>query len=281
LWIRFSGAAGPYTVELIGRKVVDGTFDATLNPSRFKPGNPLSSRFLNFTAPGSIWDLASASNNICPNSYVIRRTYQDVNGITRNLNEGAIGGLWNGSGVGPTFDGRLGMDVSAPGDSLMTVYGPRSYWATFPFNRVPAAAGVYGRASAVSAANPIVTGVIALLLEMDPTLDAIQLKQILQHTARADTFTGDVPNANWGYGKIDVLAAVEFLHRQLTQPQLSEQPDGSWRLRARGHRGKAYTLEQSLDLRTWEPKGQQTAAVEPMEFTLPAAQGARFLRLTR
>ncbi|MBN9691975.1 MAG: S8 family serine peptidase [Verrucomicrobia bacterium] len=281
LWIRFSGAAGTYTVELIGRTVVDGTFDATLNPSRFQPGNPLPSRFLNFTAPGSIWDLASASNNICPNSYVIRRTYQDLNGITRNLNEGAIGGLWNGSGVGPTFDGRLGMDVSAPGDSLMTVYGPRSYWATFPFNRVPATAGVYGRASAVSAANPIVTGVIALLLEMDPTLDAGQIKQILQQTARADAFTGEVPNANWGYGKIDALAAVELLHRQLTQPTLSEQPDGSWRLRARGHRGKAYTLEQSSDLRTWEPQGQKTAAVEPMEFSLPPATGARFFRLTR
>ncbi|NNM24110.1 MAG: T9SS type A sorting domain-containing protein, partial [Flavobacteriaceae bacterium] len=36
-----------------------------------------------------------------------------------------------------------------------------------------------------------------------------QVRNILRQTAREDSFTGAVPNANWGYGKLDALAAIE------------------------------------------------------------------------
>lgn len=54
------------------------------------------------------------------------------------------------------------------------------------------------------------TGVIALLLETDPSLSSSEILSILQETARADDFTGIVPNVSWGYGKLDALAAVEL-----------------------------------------------------------------------
>jgi Subtilase family len=110
--------------------------------------------------------------------------------------------------VGPTFDGRFGVDVCAPGDSVFTTYAPNSYWATFRFNLIQDGGGLYGRASAVSAANPILTGIVALLLEMNPNLDAPSVKSILQRSARADAFTGVVPNPNWGYGKADAYSAL-------------------------------------------------------------------------
>src|SRR5207253_1963321 len=68
--------------------------------------------------------------------------------------------------------------------------------------------GFYTAQNAVSGAAPQVTGIIALLLEINPTLDAGQVKKILQQTARSDSFTGAVPNNRWGYGKVDALAAV-------------------------------------------------------------------------
>jgi hypothetical protein len=67
----------------------------------------------------------------------------------------------------------------------------------------------------LSGANPTVTGIIALMLEMNPKLDAPTVKQILQQTARADAFTGPTPNPNWGYGKIDALAALAMVKRGL------------------------------------------------------------------
>ena len=61
--------------------------------------------------------------------------------------------------------------LCAPGDSLFTVSNPTSYDATFRFNKIHDGLGFYDRQSAVSAAAPIVTGVIALVLQENPALD--------------------------------------------------------------------------------------------------------------
>jgi hypothetical protein len=53
-----------------------------------------------------------------------------------------------------------------------------------------------------------VVGAVALLLEQDPTLTADQVRLILRNTAVKDAFTGSVPNHDWGFGKLDVLAAL-------------------------------------------------------------------------
>ena len=281
VWIRFTGPAGKYSVELEGTTVVSGRFDATLNPSRYNPAGSPINRFLNFTAPGSIWDLAAASNNICPNSYVIRTNYIDLDHIVRKLNEGAVGGLWKGSGVGPTFDGRLGMDVSAPGDSLFTTYNPKSWWATARFNTLENSGGLYGRASAVSAANPIVTGIIALLLEMDPTLNARDIKELLQASARADAFTGATPNPDWGYGKVDALAALDLLHARLTHLAVSRGAGEALRVESRGQFGKTYVFETSTDLMTWQATQTNVATTATFQFTTGPADSAKFIRLVR
>jgi hypothetical protein len=54
-----------------------------------------------------------------------------------------------------------------------------------------------------------VTGIIALMLELDPNLDALAVKSILQETGRRDAFTGNTPNTSWGHGKVDALAALD------------------------------------------------------------------------
>jgi minor extracellular serine protease Vpr len=63
--------------------------------------------------------------------------------------------------------------------------------------------------SGTSAAAPYVAGVVALMLQKNPTLDAAQIKNILIKTAkRNDKFTGTVPNPEWGYGKLNPSAAL-------------------------------------------------------------------------
>ena len=220
LHIQFDGAAGSgeYVLRLdhaAGSAGSDVHFDASLNTPFGESG-----RFLNHVTPGSIWDGATAFRNVAPNSYVIRTEWTDIDGVDRRLaGEGDIGELWTGSSVGPTVDGRFGVDLSAPGDRIVTTYAPQSHWAASRGNLIAGGGGLYGMAGAVSAAAPLVTGIIALMLEADPTLDAVTVKRILQETARTDEFTGKTPNPLWGYGKVDAFEALRaVLHRRDARP---------------------------------------------------------------
>jgi hypothetical protein len=58
------------------------------------------------------------------------------------------------------------------------------------------------------------------MLEKNPGLDALTVKDILHKSSRADSCTGAVPNTTWGYGKIDALAALDLM---FTTPQPSFQ----------------------------------------------------------
>lgn len=219
---------GAYTIRLTGTSVTTGTFQASLNPSTILSSS--SSEFTSFVTPGyTVWDLASARNNIAPNSYVIREFWTDIDGIQRTFpgNDAGEGNLWTGSGVGPTYDGRLGIDVSAPGNMTIGAYGQRSWFNTFRFNKVAPGNGFYGTLGAVSGASPVVTGIVALMLNANPNLDAAQVKTILQNTAREDNSTGTTPNPTWGYGKINAYAAVqEAMNLTGIEPMSSIVADG-------------------------------------------------------
>ena len=207
LLIDFTGANGTYKVILEGDQISSGDFNATLNPSTHFNNN----KFLSFVTPGySINDFASANLVITPTDYVVQSSWVDIDGIPRALTgQGNPGELWIGSSSGPTHDGRLGIDFAAPGEVCHAAYADDTYYENFSFNVLQNSNGLYGIQNAVSACAPLSTGVIALMLEARPNLTPIQIRNILRNTSREDSFTGAVPNADWGYGKLDALAAVE------------------------------------------------------------------------
>jgi subtilisin family serine protease len=98
--------------------------------------------------------------------------------------------------------GRIKPDIVAPGvDVLSSLPG-----------------GNYGSSSGTSMAGPHVAGAVALLWSADPTLigDIDRTEQLLIQTADPYTgttvggcFVGDVPNAAYGYGVLDVYEAVK------------------------------------------------------------------------
>jgi subtilisin family serine protease len=108
------------------------------------------------------------------------------------------------SSRGPvTADGsnRIKPDIVAPGRNI--------------FSALPG--GTYGALEGTSMAGPHVAGAVALLWSADPSLigDIDRTEQILIDTAQPYTgsmslgcFEGGVPNAAYGYGIVDVYAAV-------------------------------------------------------------------------
>jgi hypothetical protein len=92
------------------------------------------------------------------------------------------------------------MDIAAPGNfDIGAAYSKDAFGGSL---------GEYDWFGGTSAAGPHVAGASALLLQWDPTLNHNQTKLLLQQNARTDAFTGVTPNADWGHGKLDVLACV-------------------------------------------------------------------------
>jgi subtilisin family serine protease len=116
------------------------------------------------------------------------------------------------SSYGPTIDGRMKPEISAPGyevaaalSSYTTEYnGTIVKTITFD-NR----SYKFVRLSGTSMSSPFVTGVVALILQANPYLSVAQVKQIIGETARHDQYTEQHGTARFGNGKINAYAAVQ------------------------------------------------------------------------
>jgi len=107
-----------------------------------------------------------------------------------------VGGLSYYSGRGPRIDGVLSLDVAAPSDALAAWHEPKTAYPLYTY------------AGGTSGALPQVTGIVALLLQADPKFPRDMIRERIQETAISDSFTGKVPNNDWGYGKISAYRVV-------------------------------------------------------------------------
>lgn len=62
----------------------------------------------------------------------------------------------------------------------------------------------YAALQGTSMSAPYTTGVLALLLEKDPSIDWAEAKRRLIKSTRQDGFTTPCWNPRWGYGKLNV-----------------------------------------------------------------------------
>ena len=114
-------------------------------------------------------------------------------GAAFDSGEGTKGAVALFSSQGPTDDGRVKPDITAPGVDIMA---PEANTGTG-----------YIEHSGTSMATPHVAGAVALLLQSNPTLDPAQVKYILTRTTQVDYYSGTPDNIE-GYGYIDIAAAI-------------------------------------------------------------------------
>ena len=118
------------------------------------------------------------------------------------------------SSRGPTLDERVKPDITAPGSSVVSSLssftdGNYTPVTTIQFN---GRSYVFAGFSGTSMSSPVVTGIVALMLEANPDLSPQMIKDILTQTAREDQHTGvlaAIGDNLWGHGKVQAYFAVQ------------------------------------------------------------------------
>jgi len=178
-------------------------------------GNSKKGEYLAGTAAGSMSENGgTGKRTISTGSYINRKEWIDYKGVYRAQNWLTVGEISGFSGRGPTPDGRMKPDISAPGQMVasavnnkqfagwmgdVTTYtsqfnGETQYWTMF---------------SGTSMASPHAAGIIALMLQACPTLTPEQVRYILSKTSKRDALTGPDSNNSFGYGRINAFEAVK------------------------------------------------------------------------
>jgi subtilisin family serine protease len=113
------------------------------------------------------------------------------------------------SSRGPTLDGYAKPDVVAPGRKVISLRAAGSYLdSLLPERRVGES---YFRLTGTSMSAPVVSGIVALMLQHTPQLKPNQVKNILRQTTRTLLLDANIA----GTGLVDAYAAVTS---NITQP---------------------------------------------------------------
>lgn len=150
----------------------------------------------------------TSRNAITVGSYVTKWQWPAFDGSTYSydVTENRTGNISLFSGRGPTRDGRLKPDLTAPGEGITAALSSSK-------NKAEVGAQLYLDWNykidrGTSQATPHITGAAAVLLGINPTLTAQDIRSLLTISARSDGYATGLPNAIWGYGKLDLLNAA-------------------------------------------------------------------------
>ena len=185
----------------------------------------------------------TGNSMISVGAYTSRSSWTSIYGDDYDLNYD-VNDIAPFSSKGPTTDGRIKPDITAPGAwivSSVNSYDPANYSLTSPMsidgiimgqNQEPVLSEntwLWGVMQGTSMAAPIVTGVLALWLEAYPELTISQAKQLLRESAIVDSYTGtidstiSVNNITWGAGKVNAYAGLQLLLQKIPNRYLFSQ----------------------------------------------------------
>lgn len=182
--------------------------DFLYNPSQFL-NHYTNNQFRNSDDKNATNILACGYKTISVGAHVGRPSYKNVNSQTvygMNYNQDSSGAFAFFSCQGPTTDGRIKPDISAPGVNIISSLGREA--PKIGFSMVDARSVA---ASGTSIACPVVTGAIALYLEQNPNVSFENLKSAIINNAIVDTNVlkfGNAPNTHFGYGRLDIYKAM-------------------------------------------------------------------------
>ncbi|MDO4994334.1 MAG: S8 family serine peptidase [Bacteroidales bacterium] len=138
--------------------------------------------------------------------------------VTFGLNYNPLDQVVSWSGCGPTVQGLIKPDVVAPGYNIVSAMNSlvpldskeyklceKSFICTYPYGDKDYKMVCL---SGTSMAAPVVTGVVALWLQADPTLTTERIKEVIARTSRHLDSRFEYPNYVYGNGEIDAYAGL-------------------------------------------------------------------------
>ncbi|MBN1758258.1 MAG: S8 family serine peptidase, partial [Chitinispirillaceae bacterium] len=155
----------------------------------------------------------TAKRNITVGAFCGRTEIPQWNDTVHLHDNATLGDIFISSGVGPTVDGRIKPDITAPGWSIIAALSrtaPKTWEEVAVWPDTGSTLSRYGGMTGTSMASPVVAGIVALLLQAKPDLTPEEVKAVLQKTAKTDEYTGSLTTFSnkWGAGKADALAAL-------------------------------------------------------------------------
>lgn len=154
----------------------------------------------------------TARSIISVGGYTTKNSFTNTNGDNLSV-EDVIGDYYLRSSRGPTLDGRMKPDISAPANLIASAENS-FYTESDPIvevGKIENGGGNdwgFGISRGTSAAAPLVAGIAALMLEADPDLTPETTKTLLFAHAERDGFTGPQPNQLWGHGKVNAYEVI-------------------------------------------------------------------------
>lgn len=193
------------------------SFDAWVSPyskTRFESysGEVLGQLYYGGDNDHTVMLPATAGNVLAVGAYATRVSWTDSGGNPQSDPLGLLDDLAYFSSRGPALESAQGYkpNVAAPGMYTISAYSS----ASSPESKYVIDSQHIAEAG-TSMASPHVAGIVALLFQAYPSLTYSQVMSYIQNTASL----ASAPDSNWGYGKVDALAAINAV--------LTDYPPGS------------------------------------------------------
>jgi subtilisin family serine protease len=207
--VRFSeqpdiGALYGWRLMIQAKEVRLGRFDGWITLSQqgaFRPGQ-LVDPYGTITIP------ATGAGCIAVASHTSASTWKcEEHPFERSDRQAVLGRFSRFSSLGPTRDGRWKPDISAPGEHIRGALARQSAYSKLGERTQPSKDLITLHGTSMAA--PVVTGVVALLLEKNNKLRAGRIMEILAKSARRDDHTREAEwSPAYGFGKIDAGKAL-------------------------------------------------------------------------
>ncbi len=132
-------------------------------------------------------------------SYTTKTQYTDIGGSVRHIGL-ELHTISDFSSEGPLRNGAEKPDVAAPGAMIVSALSSDA-----SFSRSSMINGKFVIMAGTSMATPFVTGIVALLLQRDPTLEPEVVKELLRESSTILGQPAGTYHPKWGFGLIDAL----------------------------------------------------------------------------
>jgi subtilisin family serine protease len=154
---------------------------------------------------------ATSTYGFCVGSYTSRSEWTDYNNNVRSTGE-TLSEIASYSSRGPRVDEVIKPDIVTPGSAIISIKDrdvlttANKFW--IDDDGISGGETNYYVMEGTSMSAPQCAGAAALFLQKFPDASPMELYNALRNNAADDEYTQEVPNPAYGYGKLDIYAAI-------------------------------------------------------------------------